>query len=190
MGKRSSLYYGWVIVGIAAITMTLVYGVRHSFSVFFPSILDQFGWSRGSTSIMLSIHILAYGVLAPVAGSLGDRWRPRRVMPMGIIILGLAAASCSFANKLWHFYLIFGIGTPMGLAFCGWPLLSPALSNWFSKRRGLALGVGQVGGGAQFCLRGFRRVCHHPVRVANGVCCHGTLSDCSPAAVVSAAVLL
>ena len=150
MGKRSSFYYGWVIVGIAAITMTLVYGVRHSFSVFYPSILDQFGWSRGSTSVMLSIHVLAYGVLAPVAGSLGDRWRPRRVMPMGIIILGLAAASCSFANKLWHFYLIFGIGTPMGLAFCGWPLLAPALSNWFSKRRGLALGIGQVGGGLSF----------------------------------------
>jgi MFS family permease len=150
MSKRSSFYYGWVIVGIAALTMTLVYGVRHSFSVFFPSILNEFGWSRGSTSIMLSIHILAYGLLAPVAGSLGDRWRPRRIMPMGIIILGLAAASCSLANKLWHFYLIFGIGTPMGLAFCGWPLLSPALSNWFSTRRGLALGIGQVGGGFSF----------------------------------------
>ena len=150
MDKRFSFYYGWIIVGIAALTMTLVYGVRHSFSVFFPSILDHFGWSRGSTSIMLSIHVLAYGVLAPVAGSLGDRWRPRRVMPMGIIILGLAAAGCSFADKLWHFYLIFGIGTPMGLAFCGWPLLAPALSNWFSKRRGLALGIGQVGGGLSF----------------------------------------
>ncbi len=150
MGRRFPFYYGWVIVGIASITMTLVYGVRHSFSVFFPSILDEFGWSRGSTSIMLSIHVLAYGLLAPVAGTLGDRWRPRRVMPMGIVILGLAAASCSFAHRLWHFYLIFGIGTPLGLAFCGWPMLSPALNNWFTKRRGLALGIGQVGGGLSF----------------------------------------
>ena len=67
--KRFSLYYGWVIVGVAAFTMMLVYGIRHSFSVFFPSILDHFGWSRASTSIMLSIHILAEGLLAPGAGS-------------------------------------------------------------------------------------------------------------------------
>jgi len=150
MGKRLPFYYGWVIVGIAAVTMTLVYGVRHSFSVFFPSIVDHFGWSRGSTSIMLSIHVLGYGLLAPLAGSLGDRWRPRRIMPLGVVTLGLATACCSFADKLWHFYVIFGIGTPLGLAFCGWPLLSPALSNWFTKRRGLALGIGQVGGGLSF----------------------------------------
>ena len=150
MGRRVPLYYGWLIVGIAAVTMTFVYGVRHSFSVFFPSILDEFGWNRGSTSIMLSIHVLAYGLLAPLAGSLGDRWRPRRVMPIGIVILGLAAAACGLADDLWHFYLIFGIGTPLGLAFCGWPLLAPALSNWFAKRRGLALGIGQLGGGLSF----------------------------------------
>ena len=52
-GKRFSLYYGWIIVGVAAFTMMFVYGIRHSFSVFFPSILDHFGWSRESTSIML-----------------------------------------------------------------------------------------------------------------------------------------
>jgi len=150
MIKKPPLYYGWIVVGIATFTMMLVYGVRHSFSVFFPSILDQFGWSRGSTSIMLSLHILTYGIVAPIAGSLADRWRPRRVMLIGIVILGLASATCSMANQLWHFYLIFGICTPVGLALCGWPLLSPTLSNWFVQKRGLALGIGQVGGGLSF----------------------------------------
>ncbi|RJQ55456.1 MAG: MFS transporter [Desulfobacteraceae bacterium] len=150
MNERSAFFYGWIIVGMAAVTMTLVYGVRHSFSVFFPSILNQFGWSRGSTAIMLSIHIFAYGALAPIAGMLGDRWRPRVLMPIGIIILGSAAAACGLANELWHFYLIFGICAPLGLCFCGWPLLAPALSNWFSTRKGLALGIGNLGGGLSF----------------------------------------
>ena len=39
---------------------------------------------------------------------------------------------------------------PLGTAFCGWPLLAPALANWFSKRRGLAMAIGQVGGGVSF----------------------------------------
>ena len=150
MNKRFPFFYGWVVVGIAVITMTLVYGVRHSFAVFFPSILDQFSWSRGSTAVMLSLHIFVYGAVAPLAGRLGDRWRPRRVIPIGVLILGSAAASCSLAGRLWHFYLIFGIFAPIGLALSGWPILAPALANWFVRFRGLALGIGQLGGGLSF----------------------------------------
>ena len=150
MLKRPRFFYGWVIVGISLVSMTLIYGIRHSFSVFFPPILDEFGWARGSTAMMLSLNLLIYGFLAPVAGSLGDRWKPRRVMPIGIIVLGLGTAGCAFAHELWHFYLLFGILAPIGTAFSGWPLLAPALANWFAKRRGLVLGLGQIGGGLSF----------------------------------------
>lgn len=150
MLKRPRFFYGWVIVGISLVSMTLIYGIRHSFSVFFPSILDEFGWARGSTAMMLSLNLLIYGFLAPVAGSLGDRWKPRRVMPIGIIVLGLGTAGCAFAHELWHFYLLFGILAPIGTAFSGWPLLAPSLANWFAKRRGLVLGLGQMGGGLSF----------------------------------------
>jgi len=150
MVKRPVFFYGWVIVGIATVGMALVYGTRHSFSVFFPPILDEFGWSRGSTALMLSLNILTYGLTAPVAGSLGDRWKPHRVMPIGVAILSLATASCAFASELWHFYLLFGILMPIGAAFSGWPLLGPALVNWFAKRRGLVIGLGQMGGGLSF----------------------------------------
>jgi MFS family permease len=150
MGKCPRLFYGWIIVGITVVSMTLIYGIRHSFSVFFPPILDEFGWARGSTALMMSLNILIYGFFAPVAGSLGDRWKPRRIVPIGIAIIGLATASCALANKLWHFYLLFGVLVPIGSAFTGWPLLGPALANWFAKSRGLAMGVGQMGGGLSF----------------------------------------
>jgi MFS family permease len=158
MGKYPRLFYGWIIVGITVVSMTLIYGIRHSFSVFFPPILNEFGWARGSTALMMSLNILIYGFFAPVAGSLGDRWKgslgdrwkPRRIVPIGIAIIGLATASCALANKLWHFYLFFGVLVPIGSAFTGWPLLGPALANWFAKSRGLAMGVGQMGGGFSF----------------------------------------
>lgn len=148
--KRPRFFYGWVIVGLAVVGMTLTYGIRHSFSVFFPSILREFGWSRGSTALVLSLNLLTYGFIAPVAGSLADRWKPRRVVLIGVTILGLATASCAFANELWHFYLLFGILVPLGIACSGWPILAPALANWFSKGRGLAMGIGQIGGGLSF----------------------------------------
>jgi MFS family permease len=150
VNRRPRFFYGWAIVGIAVVSTVLIYGIRHSFAVFFPPILDEFGWARGSTAIMLSLNILIYGFLAPVAGSLGDRWKPRRVMLIGIIILGLATTGCAFANQLWHFYLLFGVLVPMGSALGGRPLLVPALANWFAKRRGLVIGLGHVGGGLSF----------------------------------------
>lgn len=150
MSKRSPFFYGWVIVAIAVVNTTLVYGMRNSFSIFFPYILAEFGWARGSTAIMLSLNIFIYGIAAPVAGGLGDRWKPRMVIVIGILILGLATAGCALAQKLWHFYLLYGVLMPAGMALSGWPLLCAALANWFALRRGMIMGLGQVGLGLSF----------------------------------------
>jgi len=132
------------------IAMMLVYGIRNAFSVFFDPVLDEFQWYRGSTAIMLSLNILVYGLTAPIAGSLVDRWKPRVVAFTGIITLTMATFLCAFAGELWHFYVLFGILVPVGTAFCGTPILTPSLMNWFSKKRGLAIGLGQIGGGLSF----------------------------------------
>jgi len=143
------------MVGISVLSTTLVYGMRHSFSVFFPYILEEFGWARGSTAIMLSLSILIYGFMAPLAGILCDRWKPKIVIVTGVLVLGLAVTSCAFAQELWHFYLLFGILVPIGIAFSGWPVFGPALANWFTFRRGLILGLGQMGLGLSFAYSMF-----------------------------------
>jgi MFS family permease len=150
MIRQPRFFYGWYIVGVMIVAMMLVYGIRSSFSAFFPHVLDEFHWFRGSTAIMLSLNIFVYGLTAPVAGSLVDRWKPRVVVVIGISLLALATASCYFARELWHFYLLFGILAPIGTACCGSPVFNPALINWFGKRRGLAVGLGQIGGGLSF----------------------------------------
>ncbi len=150
MVRKPRFFYGWYLVGITVASMMLVYGVRNSFSVLFSPILDDFGWYRGSTAIMLSLNILIYGLSAPLAGLLIDRWKPRAVAILGILLLTLATALCYFASELWHFYLLFGVLAPIGTAFCGAPVLSPSLMNWFGKRRGLAISLGQIGGGLSF----------------------------------------
>jgi len=150
MVKRPVFFYGWVIVAIIIVSMALIYGIRHSFAVFFSRILHEFPWSRGSIAVMFSLNIFIYGLLAPVAGTLADRWKPRTMMLLGVVILGLATAGCAFANKLWHFYFLFGFLMPLGSAFSGWPIMAPSLVNWFTKRKGLVLGLGQMGGGLSF----------------------------------------
>jgi len=148
--KHSSFFYGWVIIAVSVITGMLVYGVRYSFSIFFPEILNEFGWSRGSTALMMSINVLVYGLMAPAVGTLSNRWKPKIMMSAGVIFLVLAMVGCSFARQLWHFYIFFGVIAPVGTALCAWPILSPALMNWFATRRGLVMGIGQAGGGLSF----------------------------------------
>jgi sugar phosphate permease len=149
-GRGPALFYGWKIVSTGIVGMILIYGIRHSFAVFFTPILEEFTWSRGNISIMMSLNIFIYGFLAPVAGILADRWRPRILMPLGIAILGAATAGCAWAQELWHFYFLFGILMPFGSALSGWPIIAPAIMNWFVKKRGLVMGISQMGGGLSF----------------------------------------
>ncbi len=65
MKEKPRIFYGWYIVGMMIITLILVYGIRNSFSAFFPRILDEFNWYRGSTAIMLSLNIFFNGLFAP-----------------------------------------------------------------------------------------------------------------------------
>lgn len=150
MRERPLIFYGWFIVIIITVSMMFIYGIRHSFAIFFSRILEEFGWSRADTAMMFSLNIFIYGILAPWAGSIGENWRPKVIMPVGIAILSLATAGCAWAQKLWHFYLLFGVLMPLGSALSGWPVLAPSLMNWFRQRRGLVLGLGQMGGGLSF----------------------------------------
>lgn len=150
MKERPLIFYGWFIVLIAGVSMMLIYGIRHSFAVFFSRILEEFGWNRADTAMMFSLNVFIYGIFAPLAGSLAEHWKPKILMPWGISILGLATVGCAFAQKLWHFYLLFGFLMPLGSALSGWPIIAPSLINWFRQRRGLVLGLGQMGGGLSF----------------------------------------
>jgi MFS family permease len=99
---------------------------------------------------MLSIHLFVYGTIAPFAGALSDRWRAKRMIVLGAVVMALATISCGFSSELWHFYIIFGIFTPIGLALVGSPIINPTITNWFYKFRGIAFSLAQMGGGLSF----------------------------------------
>src|SRR5512143_2355345 len=86
------LFYGWYIVFVGAAAYALGYGARYSFSVIFPSLLEEFRWPRDITATMLSFHIFVYGIMAPITGFLVDRTGPRKTMVVGGILLASGLA--------------------------------------------------------------------------------------------------
>ena len=149
MTKHSRFYYGWVIVIVGILTMSLAYGVRYSFSVIFSSLLEQFHWSRDATAAILSFQILAYGVSAPIAGILVDRIGPRKTMSIGAILLASGVAASSLGNALWHYYVSFGLLGGIGLGLIGTVPFIRVITNWFVNKRGLALSLFFCGAGLQ-----------------------------------------
>ena len=140
--KHPHLFYGWGVLA-AGFTITMVgYAMRNTFSVFYPVIVSDFGWTRGGTALMYSLALLSYGLFAPVAGSLADRFRPRYVLALGGLIVGGGLALCSLASAAWHFYLIYGVLVAIGTSLIGLTPLISVLSHWFgSKRGGTVFGI-------------------------------------------------
>jgi len=145
--SRQGTFYGWIILGVAFITVVLGYGVRNSFSVFYPTIVEEFGWGRGSTALMFSIAVIVYGLAAPVAGSLVDRFKPRLILPLGGFILGGGVALCSLATAQWQFFIFYGVIAAIGLSLIGVTPLNTIVSSWFVKKRGLVFGIMSAGFG-------------------------------------------
>ena len=127
--------------------MAVGYALRNTFSVFYPVLVEDFGWERGNTALMFSINILVYGLAAPLAGGLVDRFNPRVVFTVGACIMGGAVALCSLATQQWQFYLLYGATAAIGLSMTGVTPLSAIIAKWFVRNRALAFGIFNMGFG-------------------------------------------
>ena len=144
------IFYGWYIALVGAASYALGYGARFSFSVIFPSLLEEFKWSRDITATMFSVHLLIYGIAAPITGFLVDRRGPRKTMVLGTILLALGLVLSRWGNQLWHFWITFGLISGGGLCMIGAVPFTTVLRNWFEKRRGLAFSLLFLGSGGAF----------------------------------------
>ena len=145
---RAVVYYGWVIVAVAFVTMGISVNARTAFSLLFPPILDEFGWERGVTAGAFSFGFLVSAVLSPMLGRLMDRRGPRFVMEMGVVVMAAGLLLAPLVRTPWQLYLAIGvlvIGGGNVLGYTGHALFLP---NWFVRRRGLAMSVAFSGVGA------------------------------------------
>ena len=140
------LYYGWVMV-ILAVFMLPAQGLAfYSFGIFLMPLTLEFNWERGALSAAFSMMMLVNGGLAILAGRLADKYGPRLLLTVSGLLFGLGFLLMSQVSSLGQVYLIWGI--IMGVAFSGGfiPVVS-AIARWFTKQRGLAMGLTVAGYG-------------------------------------------
>jgi len=140
-------YYGWVVVAVAFVTMGIGVNSRTAFSLLFPPILDEFGWSRGTLAATFSIGFVVSALITPLIGMMMDWVGPRVVLPIGAVLVSTGLMATTFGTEPWHFYLTLGVlvvGGSIFISYIGHTLFLP---NWFTRRRGLALGLAFAGVG-------------------------------------------
>ncbi|MGH7266419.1 MAG: MFS transporter, partial [Candidatus Rokuibacteriota bacterium] len=141
------LFYGWVVVAVAFVTMAVGVNARTAFSLLYPPILDEFGWERGATAAAFSFGFVAATALTPFLGRLMDRWGPRRVIPLGVATVCAGLALATLVRRPWQLSLTLGVLVVSGSVAVGYIGHSLFLPNWFVRRRGLAIGVAFSGVG-------------------------------------------
>ncbi len=143
--KSAKFYYGWVIVGLAMISMSFWFGIRTTFSVFFVALIDHFHWSRAEAAGAQSIAMLVYMIMAPIIGTLVDRIGPRKTILPGIFLTGLGFLLCTQIESLLQFYVFFGAIVGIGVTCLSIAPNTVLLAHWFEHRRGTANGLASMG---------------------------------------------
>jgi MFS family permease len=144
---RLPFFYGWVMVAVTFVTMAIGVNARTTFSLFFPPIVDEFGWERGVTAGAFSFGFLVSGAVSPLIGRLMDRFGPRAVMELGVALMAAGLLLAPLTTQPWHLYLTIGVLVGAGSVCLGYSGQSLFLPNWFIRRRGFAMGLAFAGVG-------------------------------------------
>jgi len=137
--------YGWVIVAVIAITMTIASGARFLFGVVLKPLSEEYGWDRAQLAGAVMLGMIVLSICQPLVGILVDRVGPKRVLVVGLVLLALSLIPFSLATSLWQIYLLYGVLMSLGLAAAS-PVLSTAIvGRWFQHKRGLAMSIATSG---------------------------------------------
>lgn len=131
---------GWVVLAASFVVTFCTWNAYTAFGVFIPVLSQAFGWSRGAISLAFTITMVIGGVLGFGVGAIVDRYGPRILMAVSTVLVGISFLLASEMSALWHFYLLMGLATGLGMAST---YLVPIamVSRWFATRRGLAMGI-------------------------------------------------
>ena len=147
LAMRLPFYYGWLVVAVVFVTMGVGVNARTAFSLFYPPILDEFGWDRGVTAGVFSFGFLMSAFLSPLFGRMMDSKGPRTVTLLGIAATAAGLLLAAWSREPWHFYGSLGVLVGAGSVCLGYSCQALFLPAWFVRRRGLAMSIAFAGVG-------------------------------------------
>ncbi len=138
---RRGVHYGWAVVAVVFLTMLATSAAMGMPGVLLLPLKNEFGWDLGAISGALALRLMLYGIVAPFAAALMQRYGIRVVVStaLGLIVLGLFLATRMTA--IWQLWLTWGVILGLSTGVTANVLGATIASRWFTKRRGLVVGL-------------------------------------------------
>ena len=140
--SKPKIFYGWwiVLAAFLLLTFTSMTG-GYGLSLFYKRLTDYFGWGRTALAGAISLSRLEAGFLGGIEGFLVDRFGPRAMILMGIVLTSIGMILLSRVNTLLAFYVIFILMVTAGRSLSSMVAIDTTVVNWFIRRRGTAFGM-------------------------------------------------
>lgn len=144
---RRRLFRGWIVVAAVFMITFVGFGSAYSFGALFRSLQTAFGATRADISLMFSLSGFLYFALGAVSGPLSDRFGPRVLTSIGMLVLALGLFMAARSTTLTEACIAYGLGVGVGVGLAYVPAIS-TVQRWFVAHRGRATGFAVSGIGA------------------------------------------
>jgi len=137
-GRR---HYAWLIVLVTFVTLITTAGFRATPGVLIVPLQEEFGWSRATISVAISLGLLLFGLTAPFSAALMDRFGVRRVMLVALATISVGASLTTVMTAAWQLDLLWGVVVGTATGAVSVPLAATVATRWFWEKRGLVTGI-------------------------------------------------
>ncbi len=141
VAARHGLHYGWVMVAVTFLVMVATAAAMGNLGVFLVPLQKEYGWDTGSISGALAVRLLLFGLMAPFAAALIQRYGMRRIVAVALVLIVLGLGLSTVMTELWQLWLYWGLLTGLGTGLTAMVLGATVANRWFSKSRGLVIGI-------------------------------------------------
>jgi MFS family permease len=138
---RRKIHYGWVMVGVTFLTALITAGTVGAPGVFIVPLQHEFGWSTAEISSALSIRFILFGLMAPFAAALLNRYGLRNMTLLAQLVVVSALVASLAMTKVWQLMLLWGVVIGIGTGMTALVLGATIATRWFVARRGLVVGI-------------------------------------------------
>jgi MFS family permease len=143
---RRRLHRAWLVAAVAFVALIGAAGFRATPGALITPLQDEYGWSRGTISLAVSVNLLLYGLTAPFAAALMNRFGIRRVVSCALALVALGSGLTVFMTASWQLVLLWGVLVGLGTGSMALAFVATITGRWFVKHRGLVTGVLTAGG--------------------------------------------
>jgi sugar phosphate permease len=146
--RPARVHPAWWVAAVTFLALVGAAGFRAVPGVLMNPLHDEFGWSISTISLAAAVNMALYGLTAPFAAALMERFGIRRVVTAALLVVAAGSGLTVFMTASWQLVLCWGVLVGLGTGSMALALVATVTGRWFVARRGLVSGVLTAGGAA------------------------------------------